>query len=192
MQKGFLNFYMIGIIVVGMMLSTFSYYVFKKNSVSEIPNGTINVEKKEELPVSETEKIQEINKLSQDITPVPKDTSSYTFTIKGYVYDASNAPAMTSGTPMTGIVIRGTGPKTVTTQKKSNGSYTLSFINAPVGTYDVCVAVPSGYRINPTSGCESVTVRLSEKYDKTLELTVNGNVALHWTAINFNLMREQP
>src|SRR3989344_7261683 len=190
-KKGFLNFYVIGIMVVVVTLSSLTYSFLKKNSSTEIPDGTISVEKNEELPVSKTEKTQEINKPLQDTAPTIKDTSGYTFTIIGLVRDVTDAPAMTPGTPMASIVIRATGPKIVTTQTQSNGSYKLSFTNVPVGTYNVCVSIPSQYGTNPPSGCEVVIVRLSEKYDKTLELTVNGNVALHGTAINFNLMREQ-
>lgn len=125
---------------------------------------------------------------------VPKQTGGYTFTIIGEVHDMTDAPAMTSGTPMAGITIRTTGPKAVTSQTQSNGSYTLSFTNAPVGTYDVCVTIPYGYRINPPSGCEIVVVRLLHQgispNDATLEFENNGNTALNGTAINFNLLRQ--
>lgn len=122
--------------------------------------------------------------------PAVKDTGGYTFEIIGLVHDATDAPAMTSGIPMADIAMRAVGPKTVTTQTRSDGSYTLSFTNAPLGTYDVCVTLPSGYTMNPPSGCETVIVRLSEQYVKTLELINNGHSALHGTAIGFTLLRK--
>lgn len=127
-------------------------------------------------------------------SPVPKQTGGYTFTIIGQVEDGTDAPAMTSGIPMAGIAIRATGPKTVTAQTQSNGLYTLSFTNAPVGTYDVCVTIPYGYRMNPPSGCEIVVVRLLHQgispNDVTLEFENNGHTALNGTAINFVLLRQ--
>lgn len=45
-KSGFLNFYVIGIIVGGIMLSSFVYYIFKNNSPIEISENTISVEKK--------------------------------------------------------------------------------------------------------------------------------------------------
>ena len=68
-----------------------------------------------------------------------------------------------------GVVIRAIGPKTVTTQTRSDGYYTLSFTNTPVGTYDVCITPPSGYTANPPSGCENVVIRLSARNDTTLD-----------------------
>jgi hypothetical protein len=122
--------------------------------------------------------------------PVTTDMSGYTFRITGSVHDLTNAPGMTSGTPVAGIVLRAVGPKTVTAQTRTDGSYTLSFVNAPVGTYDVCVTLPSGYTMNPPSGCETVIVRLSEQYVKTLELINNGHAALHETGIAFSILRQ--
>lgn len=124
------------------------------------------------------------------LQPMEQGTDGYTFTITGYVHDGTDAPAMANGTPMAGVVMRATGPKTFTTQTQNNGLYTLSFTAAPLGTYDVCVTLPPGYTMNPPSGCETVTVRLSEEYDKTLELENNGHKALHGTGLHFTLLRQ--
>lgn len=127
---------------------------------------------------------------SATITPPPADTYGYSFKISGFVHDVTDAPEMTNGTPIPGVVIRATGPTGATAQTQSNGAYTLVFTNAGEGTYEMCIVVPSGYTPpHDPSVCEGVTVRLVG--DKTLELTVNGNAALHNTGLNYNLMREQ-
>jgi len=120
--------------------------------------------------------------------PAAKNTSGYTFTITGRVMDNTIDPSgMTDGVQMAGVVIRAIGPKTVTTQTRTDGSYTLSFANAPVGTYDVCVTPPSGYTANPPSGCENVVVRL--RNDTTLDFFYGGGRASHAT-IYFDLRRK--
>ncbi len=116
------------------------------------------------------------------------DDSSYSFEIIGTVHDTTDAPAMTNGKPMAGITVQGSGPKTFSTETGSNGYYTLSFKNTPLGIYNVCITLPAGYRSSAT--CESVLVKLSEKYVNTLELIVNGNSALHGTAIRFSANRQ--
>lgn len=126
----------------------------------------------------------------QNVPSTEYGAGGYSFEVKGYVYDVTDAPAMTNGTPVAGIVLRASGPKSFTTQTRADGFYALSFTAAPLGTYDVCFTIPPGYRTNPPSGCASMIVKLSEKYVKTLELMVDGNSALHWTAINFHILRQ--
>jgi len=123
---------------------------------------------------------------------VPKTNSAtgYSFTIIGLAYDLTDAPAMTSGTPMAGLSVRALGAASASAVTQSNGSYTLSFTNAPTGTYDICISIPSGYTRNPPSECERVIVIRSLLYDKTLEFSNNGHKALHGTAINFYLIRK--
>ncbi|MBI2120169.1 MAG: hypothetical protein HYT94_00930 [Parcubacteria group bacterium] len=140
--------------------------------------------------VARTSGIDVVHKGECTSAPVVKNTGGYTFTITGSVHDATDAPAMTSGIPMAGIVIRAAGPKTVIAQTRADGSYTLSFTDAPVGTYDVCVALPSGYAMNPPSGCETVVVQFSEQYPEILEFINNGHAALKGTAIAFTLLRK--
>ena len=122
--------------------------------------------------------------------PTAKDTGGYTFTITGRVMDNTYDPSgMTDGVPApAGVVIRAIGPKTVTTQTRSDGYYTLSFTNTPVGTYDVCITPPSGYTANPPSGCENVVIRLSARNDTTLDFFYGGGRASHAT-IYFDLRR---
>lgn len=133
---------------------------------------------------------QSIQPPKQSIVPATNDTGGYSFYIKGYVHDVTDAPAMTNGTPVADIVLVATGHITLTTQTQADGSYALSFTGAPLGTYDVCVTLPPGYTMNPPSGCESVIVRPSEQYVKTLELINNGNSALHGTFILFHILRQ--
>ncbi len=123
--------------------------------------------------------------------PAPKanNATGYSFTIIGLVHDLTNAPAMTSGIPMAGLAVRALGAASASAVTKSNGSYTLSFTNAPTGTYDVCVSIPSGYTRNPPSECEQVIVARSLLYDKTLEFTTGGHSALNGTVVNFSLIR---
>ena len=122
--------------------------------------------------------------------PTAKDTGGYTFTITGRVMDNTYDPSgMTDGVlAPAGVVIRAIGPKTVTTQTRSDGYYTLSFTNTPVGTYDVCITPPSGYTANPPSGCENVVIRLSARNDTTLDFFYGGGRASHAT-IYFDLRR---
>ena len=122
--------------------------------------------------------------------PTAKDTGDYTFTITGRVMDNTYDPSgMTDGVlAPAGVVIRAIGPKTVTTQTRSDGYYTLSFTNTPVGTYDVCITPPSGYTANPPSGCENVVIRLSARNDTTLDFFYGGGRASHAT-IYFDLRR---
>ena len=120
-----------------------------------------------------------------------KVTGGYAFVITGSVHDLTDAPAMTSGRPLAGVVIRSVGPKAVIAETKADGSYSLSFSNAPLGVYEVCITLPPGFRVNLPSGCEIVTVRLSEKYIKTLEFINNGNAALNGTAIRFDILRQE-
>ncbi|HEY4499045.1 MAG TPA: hypothetical protein VJH94_03205, partial [Candidatus Paceibacterota bacterium] len=87
-----------------------------------------------------------------------------------------------------GITIQGSGLKTFSTETRSDGSYTLSFKNTPLGTYSVCATLPAGYR--SSASCETVVVKLSEQYVKTLELIVNGNSAFHGTSIIFYADRQ--
>ncbi|MEK7657971.1 MAG: hypothetical protein AAB366_02150 [Patescibacteria group bacterium] len=126
--------------------------------------------------------------------PTAKDTGDYTFTITGRVTDNTYDPSgMTDGVlAPAGVVIRAIGPKTVTTQTRTDGSYTLSFTNTPLGTYDVCITPPSGYTTNPLSisnsesGCDNVVVRL--RNDTTLDFFYGGGRASHAT-IYFDLRR---
>lgn len=119
----------------------------------------------------------------QQTSTTISEASGYSFEITGSVHDMTDAPAMTAGKPMAGITLQVSGPKTLSTETGSDGTYTLSFQNAPLGTYNVCFTLPAGYRSN--ASCESVLVKLSEQYVKTLELIVNGNSALHGTGILF-------
>jgi hypothetical protein len=106
------------------------------------------------------------------------------------VHDVFDAEAMTSGIPVGGAALRATGPKTVTAQTRSNGAYTLSFINAPLGTYEVCVTPPSGYRLGASSsGCEQVIVRQSKDYPELLELETDGRTAFKSQVVNFLVLR---
>lgn len=124
------------------------------------------------------------------VAPEVKATGGYTFEIMGAVHDIFDAPAMTSGIPVGGATIRVTGPKTLTTQTRSNGAYTISFINAPLGTYEVCVTPPSGYRMStPSSGCGQVIVRQSKEYPELPLLETDGRTALKGAAVKFDLLR---
>jgi hypothetical protein len=112
--------------------------------------------------------------------------SGYNFTVSGKVSDMTNAPAMTDGIPLVGVTVSASGPLALTTQTQSNGMFVLTFRNAPVGNYKVCVTLPSGFTA-PSAGdppCEEVVVELLAD-GTTLVFTNKGNKA-YYTGTQFN------
>jgi hypothetical protein len=108
------------------------------------------------------------------------------------VFDMTDAPAMTSGTPLSGVTVSVSGPLALTTQTQSNGTFILSFHSAPVGNYKVCISLPSGLTV-PSLGdppCEEVTVELIAD-ERMLVFTNKGNKAYYTgTQFNFYVMRK--
>lgn len=163
-----------------------------EESEKNVPTQPANSGSLAPSPIPTSTKYQKQEPMpEQNVPPAEYGVGGYSFKIIGYVNDITDAPAMTNGTPVAGIVLRASGPKSFTTQTRTDGFYTLSFTGAPLGTYDVCVALPPGYTMNPQSGCTSVIVRLSEEYDRTLELINEGHLALHFTVVHFNILRQQ-
>lgn len=114
------------------------------------------------------------------------DVSGYNFVFSGGVFDMTNAPAMSNGTSLSGVTVSVTGPLAFSTQTQSNGTFVLTFRNAPIGNYRVCVTLPSGLTA-PSAGdppCEEVAVELIAD-ERMLVFTNKGNKA-YYTGTGFN------
>jgi hypothetical protein len=97
---------------------------------------------------------------------------------------------MTNGIPVGSVTVRAVGTKTFTAQTGSNGIYTISLTNVPLGTYEVCATPPLGYRMSaPSSGCKQVIARQSKAYPELVELETDGNIALKGAVVSFHLLR---
>lgn len=117
--------------------------------------------------------------------PPASGSGGHHFTFSGAVFDSTNA-GMSDGTPLSGVTVSVSGPRMLSTQTQSNGQFTLSLYNAPVGTYTTCITPPNGFTF-PSAGdppCEEVTVELLTD-GTTLVFTYEGNKA-YYTGTQFN------